>query len=45
MKTIIIFVVGIFVGSYYPDIFTNVKGYFLESGARDKVIETLQHLK
>jgi len=45
MKTVIIFCVGVLVGSYFPDIYPRVMDAFVESGARDKIVQTLNDYK
>ena len=45
MKSVIIFVVGVIIGSAYPTLFKDVMSTFVESGARDTVVETLQDIK
>ncbi len=41
MKSVIIFCVGVLIGSYFPDIYPRVMDAFVESGARDKIVESL----
>jgi hypothetical protein len=38
-------VVGIILVTYYPDIITTTTDWFIDSGARDEVIETLEGMK
>jgi len=45
MKSVIIFCIGVLVGSYFPDISVKVMDAFVESGARDKIVETLSEYK
>ena len=45
MKSVIVFVLGVLIGSAYPNIFKDVKSAFVESGARDSVIKTLRDVK
>ena len=36
---------GVFICAYYPDVVPVVKNKFLESGARDVVVNTLKEIK
>lgn len=45
MKSVIIFCVGVLIGSYFPDIYPRVMDIFVESGARDKIVESLNDYK
>jgi|MDSZ01.2.fsa_nt_gb hypothetical protein len=45
MKSILIFVIGVIVGSAYPDVWQDVTSLFVESGARDSIVETLENWK
>ncbi len=45
MKSVIIFCVGVLIGSYFPDIYPRVMDVFVESGARDKIVESLNDYK
>jgi hypothetical protein len=38
-------VVGIILVTYYPEIITTTTDWFINSGARDEVIETLEGMK
>ena len=38
-------IVGIFLVSYYPEISTSLKDIFLDSGARDTIVEKLKEVK
>tara|TARA_A200000159_G_scaffold123685_1_gene118317 strand:+ start:2389 stop:2529 length:141 start_codon:yes stop_codon:yes gene_type:complete len=38
-------VVGIILVTYYPEIITTTTDWFIDSGARDEVIETLEGMK
>ena len=38
-------VVGIILVTYYPDIITTTTDWFINSGARDEVVETLEGMK
>ena len=37
--------IGIVLTTYYPQISTSVKNLFLDSGARDTIVETLKEVK
>lgn len=41
MKSVIIFCVGVLIGSYFPDIYPKVMDAFVESGGRDKIVQIL----
>ena len=45
MKLLIGFGLGITVAVFYPDIVPYIKSVFIESGARDSVMETLKNVK
>ena len=45
MKSVLIFVVGVIIGSAYPDVWQDVTSLFVESGARDTIVETLRTVK
>ncbi len=45
IKGVIIFCLGVMIGSWYPDIYSTMLSAFIESGARDTVVETLQSVK
>ena len=45
LKFLIGMVFGIFIYAYYPDVVPVVKNKFLESGARDVVVDTLKEIK
>ena len=44
-KFLIGIVLGVFICAYYPDVAPVVKNKFLESGARDVVVDTLKEIK
>ena len=37
--------VGIIVVTYYPQILTTTTDFFIDSGARDEIVETLEGMK
>jgi hypothetical protein len=45
MKIIIGIFIGVIATSFYPDVVPHVTGFFVESGARDSVIQTLTNIK
>lgn len=45
MKYIIGIGIGVILTVFYPDIVPWVKSFFLESGARDVVVDTLKEIK
>ncbi len=45
MKYIIGITIGVVLTVFYPDIVPWVKGLFLESGARDVMVEQLKEIK
>ena len=45
IKIIIGIVIGIGLSTYYPEITSTLKDFFLDSGARDSIVETLKEVK
>ena len=45
MKIFLGIVCGIFIATYYPQITTPTKQLFIESGARDNIVNTLKEVK
>ena len=45
MKIFLGIVCGIFIATYYPQITTSTKQLFIESGARDNIVNTLKEVK
>ena len=45
MKIFLGIVCGIFIAKYYPQITTTTKQLFIESGARDNIVNTLKEVK
>ena len=44
-KIIIGIIIGIGLTTYYPEISSTFKDFFLDSGARDSIVETLKEVK
>ena len=44
-KIIIGIIIGIGLSTYYPEISNTLKDFFLDSGARDSIVETLKEVK
>ena len=45
MKIFLGIVCGIFIATYYPQITTTTKQIFIDSGARDNIVNTLKEVK
>ena len=45
IKIIIGIIIGIGLSTYYPEITSTLKDLFLDSGARDSIVETLKEVK
>ena len=45
IKFIIGIIIGIGLSTYYPEISSTLKDFFLNSGARDSIVETLKEVK
>lgn len=45
MKIFLGIICGIFISTYYPQITTTTKELFIESGARDNIVNTLKEVK
>ena len=45
MKIFLGIVCGIFIATYYPQITKTTKQLFIESGARDNIVNTLKEVK
>ena len=45
IKFILGIVIGIGLTTYYPEISNILKDFFLDSGARDSIVETLKEVK
>ena len=45
IKIIIGIIIGIGLSTYYPQISNTLKNFFLDSGARDSIVETLKEVK
>ena len=45
IKGVLIFCIGIVVGSWNPDIYSHIQTAFVESGIRDSVVESLVNLR
>ena len=45
IKIIIGIIIGIGLSTYYPEISSTLKDFFLDSGARDSIVETLKEVK
>ena len=45
IKIIIGIIIGIVLSTYYPQISNTLKDFFLDSGARDSIVETLKEVK
>ena len=45
IKIIIGIIIGIGLSTYYPEISNTLKDFFLDSGARDSIVETLKEVK
>ena len=45
IKIIIGIIIGIGLSTYYPEISSSLKEFFLDSGARDSIVETLKEVK
>ena len=45
IKIIIGIIIGIGLSTYYPQISNTLKIFFLDSGARDSIVETLEEVK
>ena len=44
MKIFLGIVCGIFIATYYPQITTTTTSWFVDSGARDSIVETLKEV-
>ena len=38
-------IIGVGLATYYPEISNTLKDFFLDSGARDSIVETLKEVK
>ena len=45
IKIIVVIIIGIGLSTYYPEISSTLKDFFLDSGARDSIVETLKEVK
>ncbi len=45
IKIILGIMIGIGLSTYYPEISSTLKDFFLDSGARDSIVETLKEVK
>ena len=45
IKIIIGIIIGIGLTTYHPEISSTLKDFFLDSGARDSIVETLKEVK
>ena len=45
IKIILGIIIGIGLTTYYPEISSTLKDFFLNSGARDSIVETLKEVK
>ena len=45
IKIIVGIIIGIGLTTYYPEISSTLKDFFLDSGARDSIVETLKEVK
>tara|TARA_Y100000114_G_scaffold26205_1_gene21961 strand:- start:723 stop:863 length:141 start_codon:yes stop_codon:yes gene_type:complete len=45
MKIVFGIICGIFIATYYPQITTTTKQIFIDSGARDNIVNTLKEVK
>ncbi len=45
IKFILGIVIGIGLATYYPEISNTLKDFFLDSGVRDSIVETLKEVK
>ena len=45
IKIILGIIIGIGLTTYYPEISSTLKDFFLDSGARDSIVETLKEVK
>ena len=45
IKFIMGVIFGVAVISFYPDVVPHITGFFIESGARDSVVQTLMNVK
>ena len=45
IKIILGIIIGIGLTTYYPEISSTLKDLFLDSGARDSIVETLKEVK
>ena len=45
IKIIIGIIIGIGLSTYYPEISSTLKDLFLDSGARDSIVETFKEVK
>ena len=45
IKIIIGIIIGIGLSTYYPEISSTLKDLFLDSGARDTIVDTLKEVK
>ena len=45
IKIIIGIIIWIGLSTYYPEISSTLKNFFLDSGARDSIVETLKEVK
>ncbi len=45
IKYILGIIIGIGLSTYYPEVSSTLKDFFLDSGARDSIVETLKEVK
>ena len=45
IKFILGVIIGIGLSTYYPEVSSTLKDFFLDSGARDSIVETLKEVK
>ncbi len=45
IKFILGIIIGVGLSTYYPEVSSTLKDFFLDSGARDSIVETLKEVK